>query len=97
MKSTADQVNFLEVGIKLCLTPTINRDGFISMKVRPEISSVKDYYKYGSPLKKIPIIETSETETNFIVKDGATVILACLKKDTKDQFVGDKELVVILT
>jgi len=97
LKSTADQVNFLEVGIKLCLTPTINRDGFISMKVRPEISSVKDYYKYGSPLKKIPIIETSETETNFIVKDGATVILAGLKKDTKDQFVGDKELVVILT
>jgi len=96
-KSTTDQVNFVDVGVKLCITPVINRDGFISMKVRPEVSSVKDYYKYGKPAKSIPIVETSETETNFIVRDGATVIIAGLKKDVHDQFIANKELVVILT
>ena len=36
---TSQAVNFVDVGIKLYVTSTINRDGFVTMKIRPEISS----------------------------------------------------------
>ncbi|MBI4972425.1 MAG: hypothetical protein HZC16_01230 [Candidatus Omnitrophica bacterium] len=84
---TADQVNFVDVGIKLYVTPTINREGFITMKIKPEISSVKENYTYGSPAKTIPIVETSETETTVMVKDGVTIIIGGLKKDKKEKSV----------
>jgi MSHA type pilus biogenesis protein MshL len=80
---TADQVNFVDVGIKLYVTPTINRDGFITMKIRPEVSSVKTTYKYGTPQKEIPVVETSEAETMVMIKDGVTIIIGGLRKDKK--------------
>jgi TonB family protein len=92
---TADQVNFVDVGIKLYVTPTINRDGFITMKIKPEISSTTRSYEYGDPKKKIPIVDTSEAETTVMVKDGVTLIIGGLKKDkrkkdvTKIPILGD--------
>lgn len=80
---TADQVNFVDVGIKLYVTPTINRDGFITMKIKPEVSSVKTTYKYGTPQKEIPVVETSEAETTVMIKDGVTIIIGGLRKDKK--------------
>ncbi len=80
---TADQVNFVDVGIKLYVTPTINRDGFITMKIKPEVSSVKTTYKYGTPQKEIPVVETSEAETVVMIKDGVTIIIGGLRKDKK--------------
>lgn len=85
---TADQVNFVDVGIKLYVTPTINREGFITMKIKPEVSSVKENYTYGSPAKTIPIVETSETETTVMIKDGVTIIIGGLKKDKREKTVN---------
>ncbi len=81
--STAESVNFVDVGVKLYVTPTITRDGFISMKIRPEVSSVTQYYETAEG-EKIPIVDTSQVETAVEVKDGITVILAGLIKDEKD-------------
>lgn len=83
---SAESVNFIDVGVKLFVTPTIARDNFISMKIRPEVSS-----KTGSlttaQKNEIPIVETAETETVLLVEDGGTVILGGLIKDenTVDQ------------
>lgn len=83
---TAQSVNFVDVGIKLFVTPTINREGFVTMKIRPEISSSKrtDIVSQGQ-ITQIPIVTTSETETTIMVKDGTTIIIAGMKKDQRDK------------
>lgn len=79
---TSQTVNFVDVGIKLYVTPTINRDGFVIMKIKPEISSSKrtDITSEGQ-ITQIPIVTTSESETSVMVRDGTTIIIAGLKKD----------------
>ena len=38
--TTAESVNFIDVGVQLYVTPTIHNDGFITMNIKPEVSSV---------------------------------------------------------
>lgn len=85
---TSQSVNFVDVGIKLYVTPTINRDGFVTMKIKPEISSAvrTDITSEGSTTQ-IPIVTTSEAETSVIVKDGITIIIGGLRKDEKTKTV----------
>ncbi len=80
----SDSVEFVDIGIKLTVVPTINRDGFITMKIKPEISSVSETVTTGSedePRSIIPIITTSEAETTVKVKDGTMIMIAGLKKN----------------
>lgn len=82
---TAQTVNFVDVGIKLYVTPTINQDGFVTMKIKPEVSSSKltDLTSEGK-VTQVPIVTTSEAETVITLKDGATIVIAGLKKDKKE-------------
>ncbi len=82
---TSQSVNFVDVGIKLYVTPTINRDGFVIMKIKPEISSatLTDLTSEGQ-ITQVPIVTTSESETTVMVQDGATIIIAGLKKDQQN-------------
>ncbi|OGX18040.1 MAG: hypothetical protein A3K83_06655 [Omnitrophica WOR_2 bacterium RBG_13_44_8b] len=77
--TTAESIQFIDVGVKLNVTPTISRDGFITMKIKPEVSSVREFIttKLGS---RVPIVDTSEAETVVKVKDGAMVLIAGLTK-----------------
>lgn len=80
--TVSEQVNFVDVGIQLSVTPTINDDGFITMKIKPEISSVVDVLLTPTN-NRIPIIDTSEAETTVMVKDGTSVIIAGLRRHDK--------------
>jgi type IV pilus assembly protein PilQ len=84
---TAESVNFVDVGVKLFVTPTIGHDGFISMKIRPEVSSVVQNYTTSAG-NVIPIVETSQAETTILVQDGATLIIGGLMKDEKIKSVN---------
>lgn len=85
---TSQTVNFVDVGIKLYVTPTINRDGFITIKIRPEISSsVRTNITSQGQITQVPIVTTSETETTIMVKDGTTIIIAGMKKDKHEKEV----------
>ncbi|RMH76071.1 MAG: hypothetical protein D6681_21820 [Calditrichaeota bacterium] len=75
--STFEKVVTVEVGVKLNVTPMINEDGFITMKIRPEVSNVTGF------VDNVPVIEKSESETTVIVKDGVTIIIGGLIKDQK--------------
>jgi len=79
--TVSEQINFIDVGIKLKVTPSINDDGYVTMKIRPEISSrTKDVL---TPQKaSIPQVNTTFVETTAIVKDGNTVIIGGLKQLT---------------
>ena len=78
--STAEAVTFVDVGIELSVTPTINDDGFVTMKIKPAISSVTSTLTTTSG-NKIPIIDTSEAESTVMVKDQTTIVIAGLRKD----------------
>ncbi len=80
--TTAETVNFIEVGVKLNVTPRIHNDGFITLKIRPEVSSVVDSLTTSNN-NIIPVVETSEAETTVIVKDGVTVVIGGLIKQEK--------------
>ena len=80
--TTAESVNFIDVGVKLFVTPTIHTDDFITMKIKPEVSSVTSSLT-SSNNNKIPIVETSEAETVVTVKDGVTIVIGGLIKDEK--------------
>jgi type IV pilus assembly protein PilQ len=81
--TTAEAVTFVDVGIQLSVTPTINDDGFVSMKIKPEVSSVVDTLVTPSG-NKIPIIDSSLAETSVMVKDGTSIIIGGLRKDEED-------------
>jgi type II secretory pathway component GspD/PulD (secretin) len=86
---TSDTVEFVDVGVKLKVVPTINSDGFITMKIKPEISSVSRTLTTGdedAPRSQIPIVSTSEAETTVKVKDGRTIFIGGLRqnRDQKD-------------
>ena len=78
--TTAEAVNFIEVGVKLFVTPTIHDDDFITMKIKPEVSSVIRTIATGTN-NEIPVIETSEAETTVMVKDQVTIVIGGLIKE----------------
>jgi len=80
VSTTAEEVTFVDVGVTLSVTPTINPDGFVTMKIKPEVSSTGTPYTTASG-NEIPVVSTSEAETNVMVKDGSTIIIGGLIKD----------------
>ena len=90
--TTAEQVTFVDVGLQLKVTPTINREGFVTMKIKPEVSSVARLLTTASG-NQIPIIETSTAETTVMVKDGVTIVIAGLMKD--ETFTEERKLPIL--
>jgi type II secretory pathway component GspD/PulD (secretin) len=87
--TVAEEVTFVDVGIQLAVTPSINEEGFITMKIKPEVSSVASILTTPTG-NKIPIIDTSTVETTVMIKDKTTLILGGLRKEeitrTSEQF-----------
>ncbi len=92
--TVAESVNFIDIGIQLSVTPTINDDGFITMAIKPEISSVTSTLTTQTG-NKIPIVDTSEAETTVMVKDKHSIIIAGLRRDDVEKtekripYIGD--------
>jgi len=80
--TTAEEVEFIDVGIQFLVTPSINQEGFVTMKIKPEISSVVRTLTTPSG-NTIPIVDTSTAETNVVVMDGRTVVIGGLRKDER--------------
>ncbi|MDD5745978.1 MAG: secretin N-terminal domain-containing protein [Candidatus Omnitrophica bacterium] len=78
--TVSEEVTFLDVGLQLHVTPIINDQGYVTLKIKPEISSVIGSLT-TSQNNKIPIIDTSTAETTVMVKDGATVAIGGLRRE----------------
>ena len=86
---TSQSVNFVDTGIQLSVTPTINRDGFVIMNIKPEISdSTRVDIKSEGQVTQVPIVSTSEAGTTVMVKDGVTIIIGGLRKDKREKTVN---------
>ncbi len=69
-----------EVGIKLSITPLINADGYITVRIRPEVSSVTGFRGNQSDL---PVVSTRQAETTVRLKDGSSVVICGLLSEEK--------------
>ena len=99
--TTSENVEFIEVGVTLHITPTINKDGFVKMHIKPEVSSVREWLE-TSEGNKVPIVDTSNVETDVLIKEGRTMLIAGLVKDivtkniSKVPILGDIPLLGLL-
>ncbi len=91
--STLQNVNFLDVGVVLDVTPTITDEGLVMMQVKPEVS--------GGQINAagLPQEDTTEVETTVMLADGCGMIIGGLIKEedtevqTKVPYLGDLWLV----
>jgi type II secretory pathway component GspD/PulD (secretin) len=79
-KEVNEEVHFLDVGVQLSVTPTINEDNFITMKIKPQISSQSGTLKTPQGAE-IPLINSTRVETEVIAKDSETIVIGGLRKD----------------
>ena len=77
----SEDVRFIDVGLKLNVIPTINDEGMVTMRLRPEISSV--VARIASDKGGIPQVNKTEVETSVMVQDGMTIVMAGLRKEDK--------------
>ena len=71
-------VVIIEAGVKLEITPRINADNFVTVRMHPEVSSIKTAPAPNVP----PTIATREADSSLTVKDGTPIVLAGLiRKD----------------
>ncbi|MDQ2822877.1 MAG: hypothetical protein M3Y65_21280 [Pseudomonadota bacterium] len=73
---TSESIEFLETGVILRVTPSVDSDGRIVMRVRPEVSS-------GSVQAGIPSKKTTEVNTQMVAEDGQAILIAGLIKTSE--------------
>ena len=74
------QVQRTEVGIKLDIIPNVNKDGYITTTVRPEVSSIYDFI---GPDRNIPWEKMRTTSTTVRSKNNEPIIIGGLLSGTK--------------
>jgi len=86
---TTETTKFIDVGTTLRVVPSINTDGYITISIHPEVSSVSALLDAG------PRITTREADTTVRIKEGETIIIGGLIKQednrthSKLPFLGD--------
>lgn len=78
---------FIEVGVTLSVTPRINDENIINVLVKPEISSISQWYD-GPSQEGTPVVKKAMAQTSVMVKDGVTIIIGGMIKDRKDSSVN---------
>ena len=77
------EFTFVDVGVKLNVIPTINADNYLSIVIKPEVSSITSFFPDSASANRVPVVETANAESTVLVKDGTTIIIAGMIKDTK--------------
>ncbi len=88
-RTGTQQVQFVNVGVNLNVTPTIGTDGAITTDLET------DYSQVTGSIANFPIITTRKAQSTLRVRDGETIVIAGLFADvdtatlTKVPFLGD--------
>lgn len=75
------QVQFVDVGVKLRLTPTIGPDGSVTAEMHPEYSAIQGF------VGGYPVIANRKVDSTLRVKDNQTIVLGGLLRDIDSQTV----------
>ncbi len=90
------QVNgfeYKDIGIIFQVTPHINNAGYVTMELEPKITEILDFVTVENT--SLPRLSTEEAKTSVMIKDGETLVIAGLIKDTgtdikkRTPFLGD--------
>lgn len=89
--TTADNVEFVDVGVTLSVTPNITNDDYIMMEIKPTVSTAGDSLELesgdgsGSTFTRtvVPVVTEQEVETKVLVKSGKTIVLGGLIQDAE--------------
>ena len=77
---TTESIEFLESGVILRVTPTVDDDGQVMLEIHPEVST-----GIIDPITGIPSQSTTEVTTRMIIPDGETVFVGGLIKHRVDE------------
>jgi len=75
---TTESIEFLESGVILKVTPSVDKTGRIMMAIHPEVST-------GTINDGIPAQTTTEVTTQLVAEDGQTVFIGGLIKNTRNK------------
>lgn len=78
--TTFEDVQFLEVGTQLKVTPEITPDGLIRMRIAPKVSTGEI-----NAITGVPNESTAELEANVLVREGQTIFIGGLLKNSKQR------------
>ena len=73
-------VQYLDVGTKLRVLPTINQDGYVWLVVQQEINAATGETQFDAP-----VISTREASTQVLVRDGQTIVIGGLRDLQRDR------------
>ncbi len=76
-------VQYQDVGTKLSLLPTINDDGYVSVQLLQEVSSLTP--QTVAAALSAPVISTREASTRVLLRDGQTVVIAGLIGESRQE------------
>jgi len=75
---------WVDIGVSLSVTSHINQDGYISMVIKPVMSSISAWYGGAAQAAgSVPVVKSANAQTTVTIKDGVTIIIAGLVKDNK--------------
>ncbi|MBO6738737.1 MAG: hypothetical protein JJ916_02645 [Phycisphaerales bacterium] len=82
--STTQSVEFLDVGTQLAVRPFVSKNGLIRLELRPQVSNftLRQVADGAGNNVTIPDEDTTEMNTNVMVRDGQTVVLGGLFTET---------------
>lgn len=76
--SKSSTVTFENVGVTMKVTPRVNEDPYITLKINPSVSAITKYIESNNV--SAPQISTREANTTVRVKSGETIIIGGLLK-----------------
>ncbi len=88
-KLLVQDIKYVDVGIKLEVTPQIGEDNFVTMKIHPEVSTARRVAEVDNVVAK----DTTQADTTMMVKDGETIILGGLIKNDKKSTINKVPLI----
>jgi len=70
-------------GNTLTVTPSINKDDFVTLNVKPEISNkvADSVFTFGGATVSSPVIDTRDIESTVLIKSGDTLAIGGLLQD----------------
>lgn len=82
--ATTQTVQFLDTGTQLYFRPTVSNDGMIRMELKPQVSEavIREMQDATGAAVTIPDEITNELTTNVMVRDGQTIVLGGLFRES---------------
>jgi type IV pilus assembly protein PilQ len=82
--STTQTVEFLDTGTQLYVRPFVTSEGLIRMELKPQVSEavIREARDATGAAVTIPDEVTNEVVTNVMVRDGQTIVLGGLFRDS---------------